>query len=657
MSDLPYLNPGDPLPRSRGKMNAIIDAARAHRQLDLTSPPKTVPKSLPYDQNTQILVRNDTGHTFNRYDSVGIDEPIWLPQDGVPETEQHLNEPVYSISRLNHCRHRGRWAVLTEPLPPCGIVRAVMSGGTDAWLASDVPIVAGVNPISVGAAPYHDGALKVLGYPAYEGGQALWAGAHSMPTCSGSVDAVCRADGNKWLITRDTCSEGCSTFSCDLLYWDANATPCTPGEVRTEEGCCPSQLGLIRIGNEFFPNRENCHECFDANCKYECVERHSEWVYQQVRNCAGEEVTPTEAPDPSTTSAPTTAASACSGQCEWIANVGPGGWIVSPTNPWRMAPDPNVNTCDAGANCFCPNPTGYPMSPTETNVFACQHPPQTTSAPSACQCPDLNALVITDPVRYPPCGPAQCPPQILVACDTTTPPPTTIPPSTTPPPTTVPPSTTIPPSTTSGPSTPPPTTPPPTTQGPTTEPPECPGTCLFVISESTPSDWSTVVACFGVDIELDPCLCLPPTQAFPTYPIGSLATCPCCSDALASTNLCGDPDVNCVVVPPPPPPTTAAPTTSPSTTVAPTTAAPTTLPPTTSPPTTDHTFEDCVAIVNGCQYTCTDTAPGFGPYMWLLSADNCAPLPVCGCAPGNGSCDAGQVGNTSAWFGCDNIDY
>ena len=88
---------------------------------------------------------------------------------------------LYATIGGGYVLNQGR---ITAAIGGTGSTGAGIGGGSDT--TSDVPIVAGVNPISVGAAPYHDGALKVLGFPAYEGGQLLWAGLASMPACSES---------------------------------------------------------------------------------------------------------------------------------------------------------------------------------------------------------------------------------------------------------------------------------------------------------------------------------------------------------------------------------------------------------------------------------------------------------------------------------------
>ena len=564
MNRIPHFKPGDSTRiRSAATMNAVMDAVRHDQRKDFSPDEQSHRNDFPFAQNTQIWVRNDTGHTFNRYDTVGLDEPIWLPAHGAAETEQHLNDPIYSVSRLNHCRHRGRWAVLTAPLPPCGIVRAVMSGGTNAWIPPTyaTPLVI-TRPVSLDVSVFEEGELSLENGQAnllYGSGQLLWVGAATNPGCEGTVDFECRADGMKWLVIANNCTEGCSAFACDDSALYSENLPCTPFDRIYNHQCCPSELALLRIGNvdraiSTIEYMQICHICFDAVCKYECVQRQGEWLYQQVRDCNGDEVVPTTGGiDPSTTANPST--------------------------------------------------TADPV-------------PQ-------CQCPDLNALVIDDPIRYPPCGPEQCPPQILIACDTTPhpPPPTTILPSTTPPPTTIAPTTSLPP---------------------------CLGQCEYECSAEPYVDgvlWRFVPTYSNCSPASQDCSCgaynvcnvlligndgtgnIYQSQLCQCdsrigggcgpFETGGIAHWPCVGQCGSTT----------------PPPTTLPPTTFPPTTSGPSTSAPTTTgtdPSTTAAATTGVPCDEVT-----CIYTCQ--LGGADP-AWFLTTNNCTDE-GCSC-PGHGGCPA-----------------
>ena len=112
---------GDRLRIPARTYNAFIDTAQAHRQRE-------------QDQHRQarghhqsadvVLVRNQSGEDLERFDILGLDDPIVLPDD---HDRQFFNR-VSFIGVEPTQEHRGRFAVLLEPLKAGAIGHGLLSG-------------------------------------------------------------------------------------------------------------------------------------------------------------------------------------------------------------------------------------------------------------------------------------------------------------------------------------------------------------------------------------------------------------------------------------------------------------------------------------------------------------------------------------------------
>ena len=123
---------GDPLVIPAATFNTFIDAAREHRARQHTT---RVPPSHAARDRAVILVRNETGALGPRYGVVGLDGPIINRADNAVQ----FFERIALRGALPSAAHRGRFAILLEPLAPLAIGRACIAGITLAqvWMASE----------------------------------------------------------------------------------------------------------------------------------------------------------------------------------------------------------------------------------------------------------------------------------------------------------------------------------------------------------------------------------------------------------------------------------------------------------------------------------------------------------------------------------------
>jgi hypothetical protein len=91
--------------------NAIIGAARAHRMRELDSGPG---RPLTQTRDASIIrVVNATGLDLGRYSVVGLDGPVFTPDDSI---EAFLRE-VAMVAVVPTADHRGKFGVLLSPCP------------------------------------------------------------------------------------------------------------------------------------------------------------------------------------------------------------------------------------------------------------------------------------------------------------------------------------------------------------------------------------------------------------------------------------------------------------------------------------------------------------------------------------------------------------
>ncbi|MBK9126271.1 MAG: hypothetical protein IPM13_00505 [Phycisphaerales bacterium] len=121
-SRLKKVQSGDPLNIPASAFNAFVDAALAHsgRAHDLLQEPAIVSGGLSW-----VLVRNESGSPRDRFDILGLNGPLIEPATNLAEFQGRVvlrgRVPV-------PYEDTARFAVLLEPVPAGGIVRACVSG-------------------------------------------------------------------------------------------------------------------------------------------------------------------------------------------------------------------------------------------------------------------------------------------------------------------------------------------------------------------------------------------------------------------------------------------------------------------------------------------------------------------------------------------------
>ncbi len=442
MPDLSPVKPGEPLRMpSASRTNALLATSREDQGLPLRADHRGVGR-FPAQQNDQIWVRNDSNFEFDRYAVVGLDDAIWPTADDAVATDSFLNEPIFSIRPPEGCRHQARFGVLVQPLLPGEVGRAVISGSVNAYVGRKVydgggepigtdtvwpsrhQVFVEVDPEASGV-EYHttqygrrrrDG----LWFNYSDGsGQVLWAGPdfahHSYANlCTGTVDIECEPGGTAYMITRDTCGEGCSAWEAISGY----ATPCTPGTEHLALACYgvtgelnvpphrfganPESLALVRIGNGYDGADQSACGCAASACRSECV------ADDCVNQCTFTSIADGGSPTGWTWQVSTTGCDdpcRCQTIAELVADVGypAGSGEATSSNCTRHNTDwfwtVVMNACHPTATPT----TSTSFDPSTTTTSADPSTTTTTTAAPECACPDLNILQATWPELYP-CG-------------------------------------------------------------------------------------------------------------------------------------------------------------------------------------------------------------------------------------------------------------
>ena len=117
-----HLQPGDYPPSSQRVWNAMIDAGRQAESSKYGSQqgPLTTTRT-----STIVRVLNDTGSNLDRGRVVGLEEPIFVPEE--TSVDAFLREVAF-IGVTPTTDHIGKFAVLMEPAPPDVVVRAWVAG-------------------------------------------------------------------------------------------------------------------------------------------------------------------------------------------------------------------------------------------------------------------------------------------------------------------------------------------------------------------------------------------------------------------------------------------------------------------------------------------------------------------------------------------------
>ncbi len=121
---LAHVQRGQPLKLIASDWNAMVDAARAHLQQQLSRGPGSGPAGGGSRQTGIVLVRNDSGADQSRFAALGIDGPIILPADNTDEFKRQVALKCV----VPTADHFGKFVVLDEPLTSGGIGRAYIDG-------------------------------------------------------------------------------------------------------------------------------------------------------------------------------------------------------------------------------------------------------------------------------------------------------------------------------------------------------------------------------------------------------------------------------------------------------------------------------------------------------------------------------------------------
>jgi hypothetical protein len=117
------VRPGEPISLAAEWKNIGNDVFQQFRRSRKTH--STPPVILPPLNPTVIKVKNNSGFACNRFDILGLDNPIFTPTAALPEFKRIVafvgTTPVLGS-------HRGRFAILREPLDVGAIGQAVISG-------------------------------------------------------------------------------------------------------------------------------------------------------------------------------------------------------------------------------------------------------------------------------------------------------------------------------------------------------------------------------------------------------------------------------------------------------------------------------------------------------------------------------------------------
>jgi len=121
MGTFDHVHPGQPLGMAAGVYNAMVDAARAHRQAGMMV---GGPAARTMADHDAIWVRNNTGSALAQFSAVAIGTPIIVPGDNESEFKQRVTFEAGTPAAGD----RGEIAVVIERIPAGKIGRAVKDG-------------------------------------------------------------------------------------------------------------------------------------------------------------------------------------------------------------------------------------------------------------------------------------------------------------------------------------------------------------------------------------------------------------------------------------------------------------------------------------------------------------------------------------------------
>jgi hypothetical protein len=118
-NEFQHVRRGEPLVIPAGTYNAMLDAAQAHRNRKIT----LAPHGNGFD-SLFIHVVNETGQTLQRFDVVGLDEPL-----ETKNIDLFCNHIAFKGVKPQK-KHKGKFAVLQQDAAPNMMVRACVYGAT-----------------------------------------------------------------------------------------------------------------------------------------------------------------------------------------------------------------------------------------------------------------------------------------------------------------------------------------------------------------------------------------------------------------------------------------------------------------------------------------------------------------------------------------------
>lgn len=120
---LKKVHPGDPLRIPAVTFNTLIDVARDHqanRQNATRQPGAVLPPP-----GVILTIRNDSGADRNRFEVLGLDDPVFPPEDN---TADFSRGPIMSAVIPYDPTHLAAFAVLLEPISDGAVGRAIVQG-------------------------------------------------------------------------------------------------------------------------------------------------------------------------------------------------------------------------------------------------------------------------------------------------------------------------------------------------------------------------------------------------------------------------------------------------------------------------------------------------------------------------------------------------
>jgi len=178
MSDpMKKVQSGDPLVIPAQAYNAFVDAAKDFQQRTRHVGQQATPG---YRSAGIVLVKNESGEDRDRFDILGLGEPVILPDAGGSSEQTFKNTVALRGEMPDGTLHEGKFAILAEPLAAGAIGRAYLAGVTAARLrledsAQEVARAEIIDADATALQPASDGSSGTSSRPATCGPSCGWA--------------------------------------------------------------------------------------------------------------------------------------------------------------------------------------------------------------------------------------------------------------------------------------------------------------------------------------------------------------------------------------------------------------------------------------------------------------------------------------------------